>query len=277
MQYEKKEVLLHVIDIYKSFEGREILNNINFEIKNIIRPDRNQGQIISIVGRSGIGKSVLLNILAGFIEPDFGTVLAIREIKAPYIFDQLHITNDGKCYSFGLDLGRSIIGMVPQNYILFRHKTVMGNLKAANKDKTLIAQYLHDFDLVKHKDKYPHQLSGGQRQRVSIIQQILTGNKIILLDEPFSGLDVIILDKVINTLLKLTSQDELLTFILISHDLENSIAISDSVHVLAKPIPDKGATIVKSYDLLEMGLCYTQNVKEMKEFKNLVGEVKSLL
>jgi ABC-type nitrate/sulfonate/bicarbonate transport system ATPase subunit len=143
------------------------------------------------------------------------------------------------------------------------------------KDKNkLIDEYAHRFGLKEHLKKYPMQLSGGQRQRVSIIQQILTGNKFILLDEPFSGLDPIVKDKVLELLVSISTLGELNTLIIVSHDIENSLAISDTAFILAKQENKEGATITESIDLMEMGLSWTKDIKEKRAFQELVAQMK---
>lgn len=147
--------------------------------------------------------------------------------------------------------------------------------KLAEKDrKDLIKDYSEKFGLTDHLKKFPMQLSGGQRQRVSIIQQILTGNKFILLDEPFSGLDPVIKDKVLELLVTISQLDELNTLIIVSHDIENSLAISDTAFILANQENKPGATITETIDLIEMGLCWNRDIKSNKNFQDLVQQMK---
>lgn len=261
--YEKKEILMRADNVSVKLGGNEIIRDINFEIHNIVRPNLNQGQIISIVGRSGIGKSTLFRTLSGFMKPTTGNV---------FINEDQHIVTEGE------------IGMIPQNYLLFDHLTVKGNLNLALSNnpvlrlkKDIINFYADSFDLLQHLDKKPNQLSGGQRQRTSIIQQILAGNNFILMDEPFSGLDCLMIDKIVKTLVNLSLEDELNTFLIISHNLEDCLSISDTAYIIAKPDPTRGATIVKEYDLMQMGLAWHPDVKDMPEFRSLVKEVKTLL
>jgi ABC-type nitrate/sulfonate/bicarbonate transport system ATPase subunit len=119
-------------------------------------------------------------------------------------------------------------------------------------------------------------LSGGQRQRVSILQQVLAGNKFILLDEPFSGLDTIMKDKVVDLLVKVSNLDEMNTLVVVSHDIESSCAIADTVFVLANK-DGNGSTMVKTYDLLEEGLAYKEGIKDIPRFREILSEVKSLI
>lgn len=253
-------MILQAREIFKSFNKKEILNNISFDILDVKREGFEQGQIVSLIGKSGIGKSVLLKILCGLMQPDFGEVLAID--------------NDSDTMS---PVKAGNIGVVTQHYVLFNHRTVKKNLLLANPDIKLVEDYCLRFDLFKHLDKYPHQLSGGQKQRVSIIQQILAGNKIILLDEPFSGLDTLMIDKILKLLSDISLQHELNTLLIVSHDLESSLCISDTAFIMAKPDESKGATIIKKYDLIEEDLCYKKNIREIPRFREIIHEIKEIL
>jgi ABC-type nitrate/sulfonate/bicarbonate transport system ATPase subunit len=177
---------------------------------------------------------------------------------------------------------------VPQDYVLFNHRTIKENLMLAlHKQKSyskadklnVIKQSAEQFNLLDHLEKFPCDLSGGQRQRVSILQQVLAGNKLILLDEPFSGLDSIMKDKVIDLLLKVSNLDEMNTLIIVSHDIESSCAISDTIIVLANDVnnPANGSTNIKMYDLIQEGLAYTSDIKSNPRFQAIVSEIKSIM
>jgi ABC-type nitrate/sulfonate/bicarbonate transport system ATPase subunit len=260
--YKREDLILKVENIYMSYD-RPILRDVCFELHNITRPNMQQGQVVSLIGRSGIGKTQLFKILSGLLKPDAGTVR---------IGADLHPVVAGE------------VGIVPQNYILFNHRTILDNLKLglrgsteklSEKDKLeLINKHAVKFGLEEHLKKYPMQLSGGQRQRVSIIQQILTGNKFILLDEPFSGLDPIIKDKVLELLVSVSELHELSTLIIISHDIENSLAISDTAFILANQENLAGATITETIDLMEMGFSWDPQIKKNKNFQDLVAQMK---
>jgi ABC-type nitrate/sulfonate/bicarbonate transport system ATPase subunit len=260
--YKKEATILQVENVNLSFD-RPILRNVNFSIQNITRADVHQGQVISLVGRSGIGKTQLFKILSGLLVPQTGTVR---------IGTDLHPVKAGE------------VGVVPQNYILFNHRTVIDNLKLGLRGSTdklpeaqkeeLIKEYAHKFGLEEHLKKYPMQLSGGQRQRVSIIQQILTGNKFILLDEPFSGLDPVIKDKVIELLLSISTLNDFNTMVIISHDIENSLAISDTAFILANQEGHQGATITEMIDLAHLGFAWNPEIKKNTDFQDLVAQMK---
>ena len=260
--YKRAEIILKVEKVNLTYD-RPILRDINFEVHNITRPNIQQGQVVSLIGRSGIGKTQLFKILAGLLQPQSGTVK---------IGDDLHPVVAGE------------VGVVPQNYILFNHRSILDNLnlglrgsvdKLSAKDKKdLINGYADKFGLKEQLKKYPMQLSGGQRQRVSIIQQILTGNKFILLDEPCSGLDPVIKDKVVELLVSISLLGELNTLVIISHDIENALAISDTAYILAKQEHKEGATITETIDLIEMGFCWEPEIRKNKNFQELVNQMK---
>src|SRR6476469_5426741 len=211
----KTKTLLQAENINLSFDDKIILRNINFCIKDIVRPDVKQGQVVSLIGRSGIGKTQLFKILSGLQKPSSGTIT-------------LHNNETLKAGD---------MGVIFQNYYLFQWRTVYQSLLLAarqnaalkGKEKNAIEGYAAHFDLKDHLDLYPQQLSGGQRQRASIIQQLLKGSDFLLLDEPFSGLDVCMLDKVVDLLIDVSLADELKTLIIVSHDIATAVAISDTV------------------------------------------------
>ncbi|MEJ1239867.1 ATP-binding cassette domain-containing protein [Chryseolinea sp. T2] len=261
-QYTKAEVLMSVRNVSLAFD-KPILREVNFEVHNIVRPGLNQGQVISLIGRSGIGKTQLFRILAGLQSPDSGSVA---------IGTDQHLVEAGE------------VGVVSQNYLLFNHRTIKDNLRLAMRRsdvvvsesdrEQMIMQYAEAFDLSEHLGKYPMQLSGGQRQRTSIIQQILTGNKFILLDEPFSGLDALMIDKVMALLVKISTLDELNTLVIISHDVENALAISDTAFILARQPDLEGATITETLDLMRMGFAWNPEIRENADFQKLVRQMK---
>jgi ABC-type nitrate/sulfonate/bicarbonate transport system ATPase subunit len=263
IEYTKQELLISVKDIGLTYGANEILRNISFDVHNIVRPGLTQGQVVSLIGRSGIGKTQLFRIIAGLTKPTVGEVR---------VGEKQEKVEAGK------------VGVVPQNYALFEHRTVFKNLEIAlkhseHKDMNILKDYIDKFDLNEHLRKFPAQLSGGQKQRVSIVQQLVAGNRYILMDEPFSGLDSIMIDKVLKTITKVTNDHEENTVIIISHDLENTLSVCDTAFVLAKAPgePEKGAVLRAEYDLIELGLAWQEGVKDLPQFRGLVKEIKSII
>lgn len=266
MSYKKEELLFKVENVNLAYDTKQILQNVNLEIHNITRPDISQGQVVSLIGRSGIGKTQLFKIMSGLKKPNTGTVRVGVEQR---------LVKPGD------------VGVVTQNYVLFNHRTIIQNLQIAVNNSgqkltdaekaQIIQQYAHEFDLTDHLKKYPMQLSGGQRQRVSIIQQILAGNMFIFLDEPFSGLDVLMKDKVIELLVKVSVSHEQTTLVIVSHDIESSLAISDTAFILSHKNEGEGATITNVIDLCALDLAWKPGIKTDPQFIKLVAEIKKML
>ena len=261
--HTKADVILNAENVQLSFENRTILRDINFTVKNIIRPGFEQGQVVSLIGKSGIGKTQLFKILSGLQLPTAGSIRI----------------NNQKTIKAG------DMGVVFQNYYLFEWRSIHTSLMLAASqnrllkgvEKETIKKYMSDFNLEGITDFYPQQLSGGQRQRVSIIQQLLKGSDFLLLDEPFSGLDVCVLDKVVNLLLKVSLSDELKTLIIVSHDFETALAISDTVFILGEAPGLPGATIKKEIDLIERDLAWQEDVRGRITFRETIAEIKAAL
>lgn len=273
--FSQNEVLLRVLGISKKFDV-PVLRDISFEIKNISRPGMTQGQIVSLVGKSGSGKSTLFNIMAGLLAPDKGEVL-IGDTKQKCPIEGELLMNPVK---------EGEMGVVFQNSYLYEWRKVKDILSnAARKNPTepkgnlwgRIEEISLKLDIEKLHDKYPSQISGGQRQRVAIAEQLLNGGDYILLDEPFSGLDTLSIDKVTKILTDIAATDEHKTIILISHDLSNSLAISDKAFILAKEEGKEGATITREICLAEMELAWQPGIKEDIRFRELLNQVKSYL
>jgi len=263
--HERLECLLKVDNVNLSFPGKLVLRDINFCINDLRRPGVLQGQVVSLIGRSGIGKTQLFRILAGLKRPDSGKVLIDK--------DQ-HEVRPGD------------MGVVPQNYYLFPWRKVRKNLSLAAAQnpsiksgdiQNAIKEYADEFGLTEQLDKYPMELSGGQRQRASIIQQLINGSNFLLLDEPFSGLDAVSIKQVSAVLNKVSQSDEIKTLIIVSHDLESSLALSDTALVISKEDGKDGATITHSIDLIERDLCWQPDIKRLPEFHKMIEEVEALL
>lgn len=249
---EYKEPLLQLKDVSLSFGNKHILKNINLIIRDIVR-DSMTGQVITLLGKSGIGKTQLLKMIAGLQSPTSGEVLLGKELRP---------VREGE------------VGMVLQNYPLLEHRTVLSNLKLVSSDKEKIKFYAEEFDITPHINKYPCQLSGGQRQRSAIIQQLLCSSKYILFDEPFSGLDPLAIIKLSKTIQKVAHLAEDNTIIISSHILEPTVAISDMVIMLAKN-GEEPATITKTINLADFGLAWLDNPRQNYGFINLCEELRN--
>jgi ABC-type nitrate/sulfonate/bicarbonate transport system ATPase subunit len=276
--YTKKDVLLQATDVCLSYDRRCILYDIHFTIRDIVRPGLQQGQVVSLVGRSGIGKTQLFRLLSGLQRPDSGEITIRERVPSARPDGSIKVYRDRIVQPGDM-------GVIFQNYYQFGWRTVRQSLMLAarqnkaleGKEEDAIRQYTQQFDIADALSRYPAQLSGGQQQRVSIIQQLLKGSDFLLLDEPFSGLDVCVLDKVVELLLQVSLSDELKTLIIVSHDIATAAAISDTVFILGKKPGHEGSTLVREIDLIERGLAWRKDVRQEKAFGDTIKEIKDCL
>ena len=257
---------LVTIDCVSVAHGAPVLSKVSESIDDLIRDDVTQGQVVCLLGPSGIGKTQLFRCIAGLQAPDSGGV---------YLNGKRTQVAPGE------------VGVVAQDYPLLPHRTVLGNLMVAAHRKIgndrqaqeRCMALLTEFDLADKALAYPAALSGGQRQRVAIAQQLLCSSHFLLMDEPFSGLDPRAKAKVCDTILKISTLDELNTIIVVTHDIEASIAIADTIWLLGRefdahgqPLP--GAHIKYKYDLIARGLAWHEGIEETPEFYALSREIR---
>jgi ABC-type nitrate/sulfonate/bicarbonate transport system ATPase subunit len=257
MQYELKDTILYLDNVELGYgEGSDykcVLKNINLIEKDVVRSDKITGQVIAVVGRSGRGKSTLFKALTGLVKPKNGEVL-ITELDSADATDAKNVSEGD-------------VGFVDQKYTLFRHKTVeqifnyaLRKSKMSKEEKKeIINKYLGEWGLEKHRDQYPCELSGGQRQRTAIIEQILSSGHFMVLDEPFSGLDVGNIRDVKRSFELIQNDHELNTIIFSTHELRLAVELADSIYVVGFPDDShEFATIVKHFDLKELGLAWQE-------------------
>lgn len=201
--------------VSKHFGSFHALDDINFTIK--------QGEFFSLLGPSGCGKTTLLRIIAGFEFPDEGAIL----------FDDTDVVP--------LPPNKRQSNTVFQSYALFPHMNVYENVAFSlrlkgEKNEIIdkkVKEYLKLVDLEAHMYKNPNQLSGGQRQRVAIARALINEPKVLLLDEPLSALDAKLRSNLLVELDRL--HDEIgITFIFVTHDQSEALAVSDRIAVMNK-------------------------------------------
>src|SRR5712691_12784417 len=247
VSYTYGKTLLKIENVSLEYDGRPILKNVSAEIKDITRPDCTQGQVVGFLGPSGIGKTQLFRIIAGLNQPTSGHVLVnstLTPVKA------------------------GMVGVVAQNYPLFENRTIYSNLLLAaiqmershEAAHQKVMQYLKRLDMLDQSQLYPAQISGGQRQRVAIAQQLLCSEHFLLMDEPFSGLDVVMEAKVCELINEIACLDELNTIIVVTHDVTAAATVADHLWLMGRDrdggnfIP--GARIQETYDLIERDMCW---------------------
>lgn len=261
LSFHRADRLLTLDNVGVNYGERVILRDIRLQIDNLKRSDGNpQGQTVSLLGPSGIGKTQLFRCIAGLQQPSSGTV---------------SLNNNGRPVVAGE------VGVVSQHYPLFGHRSILGNMLLSTPDRKKALAALERFGLADKAHLYPTQLSGGQRQRAAIAQQLLHGSQFLLMDEPFSGLDILSKLSVCEAIADIVSSSEIATVIVITHDIETSVLIADTLWVLGRErntdnSPVAGATIVKSFDLLERGLAYRNEASRLPAYHETVDEIIAL-
>ncbi|UDN58370.1 MULTISPECIES: ABC transporter ATP-binding protein [unclassified Clostridioides] len=236
-----------LINLCKSFNKIKVLNNMNLDIK--------EGEIVSLLGPSGCGKSTTLKLIAGILHPDCGDILLNNES----VLD--------------IPIGKRDTVIVFQDYLLFPHMTLYENIefglkmKKINKNirKSRVNELINLVKLKGYENKYPNELSGGQQQRVAIARSLAINPKVLLLDEPFSNLDINLRNEMREFVLGLQKHLKITT-ILVTHDKEEALMMSDRIAVMLNGE-------VKQFDTPDN---LYENPKS-KEVANIFGEKNYLI
>jgi NitT/TauT family transport system ATP-binding protein len=198
---------VHVRDLTISYGAEPILEGASLDVK--------PGQFVSLVGPSGSGKSSLLRAIIGLTRPLAGIV------------------------DTGLE--RSDIGILFQDDALLpwksaRENVALGLIFNGTERSRALAEaeaWLERLGLAGFGDRYPRRLSGGQRKRVALAQVLAMKPRLILMDEPFASLDAIVRARVIQDVVSLVEREKI-SVLLVTHDLEEAISLSDSVYLLSQ-------------------------------------------
>ena len=235
---------------------------VNFEEKSIIEDvtiTLNEGEIVSILGVSGVGKTTLFNVIAGLINPCIGTV----ELDGENI-----IGKSGK------------ISYMLQKDLLFPFKTILDNvslpliLKGENKKKARerAGKYFSQFGLEGIENKYPKELSGGMRQRAAFLRTYMFSSEIALLDEPFSALDTITKQKIHTWYLDVVKKLNI-SILFITHDIDEAILISDRIYIIS----GKPGKIVNEIEVKINKNISNEEVSMTQDFLNYKKEIMKFL
>lgn len=233
-------------NLSKSFDGVDIIEDVSLCV--------NEGEMVSLLGVSGVGKTTLFNIMSGLETPDEGEV---------YLQGECVTGVSGK------------IGYMQQSDLLLPFKSVINNvmipcrLKKTDKAEAYkkAEKILCEFALSEYKDMYPSQLSGGMRQRVSLARTFMTDCKVMLLDEPFSALDAMTRSEMQRWFKSQVKKHSLAT-LFITHDIDEAILLSDRIYIL-------GGSVGKIQDEIEVRLKNADTLGE--DFINLKRKILSLV
>ncbi|MBG9455004.1 ABC transporter [Lysinibacillus sphaericus] len=203
--------MLELKNISKNYKNKKVLMNINLNIQS--------GEIVSLLGPSGCGKTTLLNIILGLTQQ-----------------------TNGQLFYNGQDISKQSMqdrgfNIVFQDFALFPHLNAYDNIvyglknKKEGMSKKEVQEYIDFLELTPHLHKKIHELSGGQKQRVSIARTLVMQPKILLLDEPLSALDGVIKESIKERIQSIARQFNLTT-IIVTHDPEEALTLSDKVLII---------------------------------------------
>jgi len=209
--------VLEVKEVYKDFKGKKVLKGISLSV--------NRGEIVGLLGPNGAGKTTLFNSIIGFIGIDKGSILLEGE-------DITHLPPFKRA--------EKGLAFLPQEHSLFEDLTVIENLMifleffTNNRNEALAKaeMLLEDFGLIDLKDQKAYTLSGGQKRRLEIARSLITNPKYILLDEPFAGLDPIIVSEIRKLILRLKENG--IGILITDHNVRETIKMVDRVYIISE-------------------------------------------
>ena len=208
-----KKNLLKLKEVYFEVNSNLVLKDINLDI--------DEGNFVSIIGKSGSGKTTLLKIISGLKKQTKGTVILNDKI----------LSNDG----IFVEPEDRKLGLVVQEKVLFPHLNVQDNVQfgiaSDNKKNEKCIEMLKKFHISDLIDKYPHEISGGEAQRVALARTLVTKPSVLLLDEPFNGLDQGLKDEIYPDIKRILKENKMTT-IMVSHDLNEVKSLSNKIYEL---------------------------------------------
>ena len=217
--FKKQKPIVSLKKISLSFGKRQILDNINFEV--------NQGQILGLLGPNGVGKSTIFNLITGLIKPAYGSIF----------FNGINVTN----YPIYERTTKFKIGFCPQYGGFFSDLTLHENLKCVGevliKDDRIrnekINKLISKFELDSVRDVKAKLLSGGQRKKCVIALTLLGDPQILLLDEPYSALDLLTIKMLQEIIVNLQTENPKISIIICDHAARDILAVADSSIILS--------------------------------------------
>jgi ABC-type nitrate/sulfonate/bicarbonate transport system ATPase subunit len=218
------ETKISLKGVRKSFEKDqrrlEVISDLTFDVR--------EGEFVAIVGPSGCGKTTLMNIIAGFLQPDAGTIMVDGKPRTEPNRNGILITQQGSVFP----------------WLTVRQNLLFGLPDELPDREQLAEQYAAMVGLKGFENNYPHELSGGMLKRCEIARALVVKPEILYMDEPFSALDALMSLRMQNELLRILAKEKH-TVMLITHDVEEAIHLADRILVLS-PRPTR---IQASFDV----------------------------
>ena len=212
----KSKPILNAKNISKSFDGRMILRKIDIHL--------NQGEMLGMLGSNGAGKSTFMNIVLGLLRCDFGDIFL----------------NNTKLTNLAIhERAKLGIAYLPQQSAIFRGLTVYENLlgiaqivkKRSTQQKEIVEQLMAEFSITHLRDVKANTLSGGERRRTEIARCLISNPKVLLLDEPFAGVDLLSIQDIKELLLKLQARG--CAVLVTDHNASQLLSVVDRAYVIA--------------------------------------------
>jgi ABC-type nitrate/sulfonate/bicarbonate transport system ATPase subunit len=204
---------IQVLEVTKAFtsdKGRlKVIENVSFSVR--------EGEFVAIVGPSGCGKTTLLNVMAGFIQPDTGTVVIDGSPRSKPDSRGILISQQGSVFPW----------LTVRENLMFG---LNGHIPADN--ASLADHYADIVGLKGFEDSYPHELSGGMLKRAELARALVVKPEILYMDEPFAALDALMSLRMRTELLRILAKERH-TVMLITHDVEEAIHLADRILVLS--------------------------------------------
>lgn len=208
-----KKNLLNLKGVYFEVNSNLVLKDINLDI--------DEGSFVSIIGKSGSGKTTLLKIISGLKKQTKGTIILNDKILSN---DDIFVEPEDRK-----------LGLVVQEKVLFPHLNVQANVEfgiaSDDKKNEKCIEMLKKFHISDLIDKYPHEISGGEAQRVALARTLVTKPSVLLLDEPFNGLDQGLKDEIYPDIKRILKENKMTT-IMVSHDLNEVKSLSNKIYEL---------------------------------------------